>query len=321
MDLLPARQALAIPDLRTLLRRPLTHLQPARTMAGAPPLHVRTARFRLPAPVQRTLAIGWQGRILIAGGLDSAGQSAAGVFALDPATGTLHGLGALPHPVHDAAGALIDGRLYVFGGGAASSSDAVQTFDPTMPTRINRRSASAPALRPRRRTTQRGHLPRRRLRRPHAAARELATRDGHHFTIAGQIPIGLRYPAVTSGDGKLLIAGGQTATGLSTAVYAFDSASGRVALLARLPAPVAHAAAIVRGGTLYVIGGTDATGAPISAISAINLSTHAVAPLGRAIAPRADAASVQFGATTFLIGGRSSHTLATVLEIGGAHSR
>jgi hypothetical protein len=119
----------------------------------------------------------------------------------------------------------------------------------------------------------------------------------------------------------LLIAGGQTSTGLSTAVYAFDPASGRVALLARLPAPVAHAAAIVRGSTLYVVGGTDATGAPIGAISAINLSTHAVAQLARATSSRADAASAQLGATTFLIGGRSSHTLATVLEIGGAHSR
>ncbi len=276
------------------------------------------ARFRLPAPVERTVAVAWLSRILIAGGLDSGGQSAAGVFALDPVTGTLHSLGAVPQPVHDAAGALIGHRLYVFGGGAATSSDAVQAFDvstrhSTIAGRLPRALSDLAAAQLNGVTYLvggfDGHTPRPEI---------LATRDGRHFTLAGRLPIGLRYPAVTTAGGRVLIAGGQTATGLSAAVYAFDPVSGHVALLARLGAPLAHAVAVARRNTLYVLGGTDAAGTVMGAISAVDLATHAVAPLTRVIAPRADAASAELGATTFLIGGRSTHTLVTTLEIGGA---
>jgi len=243
--------------------------------------------------------------------------AAAGVFALDPAAGTVRSLGMLPQPVHDAAGALIGGRVYVFGGGAASSSDAVQTFDPA-----NRRGSLAARL-PRPlsdlATAQLdattylvggfdGHAPRPEI---------LATRDGRRFSLAGRLPVGLRYPAVTTAEGKLLIAGGQTATGLSAAVYAFDPRSGTVRLLAHLRAPIAHAAAIVRGRSLYILGGADATGAATGAITAVDLSTHRLTRFARTIGPRADAAAVQLAATTFLIGGRNTHALATVLEIGG----
>jgi hypothetical protein len=154
--------------------------------------------------------------------------------------------------------------------------------------------------------------------RPRAPRPEiLATRDGRRFSLAGRLPVGLRYPAVTTAEGKLLIAGGQTATGLSAAVYAFDPPSETVRLLARLPAPIAHAAAIVRGRTLYLLGGADATGAAMGTITAVDLATHRLTPLVRTIGPRADAAAVQLAATTFLIGGRNTHALATVLEIGG----
>jgi outer membrane protein assembly factor BamB len=315
MDLLPAAQALALPALRTLLQKAAAAVPPA---LAAAPLRVRAAPFGLPAPVERAVAVDWRGRILIAGGLDAGGQSTAGVFALDPATGKLSSLGALPLPFHDAAGAMIGGRLIAFGGGASTSSDAVQAFDPTS----RRSSIIAHLPRPLSDLAAAqlgdatylvggfdGHAPRPEI---------LATRDGRHFTLAARLPLGLRYPAVAAVAGKILIAGGQSATGLSTAVYAFDPTSGRVDLLTRLPAAVGHAAALVRGSTLYILGGTDASGAPTGAITTVDLSTHVVAQLGRTIGPLADAASAQLGATTFLIGGRSSHTVATVLEIGGS---
>jgi outer membrane protein assembly factor BamB len=316
MDLLPAGQALARPALRTLLEPPAADPRPSGT--PAPPVLIRTAGFQLPAPVERTVAVAGQGRVLIAGGLDAAGQSVAGVFGLDPASGRLQSLGALPLPVHDAAGALIGGRLYVFGGGAATSSDAVQVFDPatrrgSLAARLPRPLSDLAAAQVGRATYLVGGFDGR-TPRPEI----LVTRDGRHFTLAGRLPIGLRYPAVAAADGKLLIAGGQTATGLSAAVYAFDPVSGQTAPVARLPAPVAHAAAVVRASTLYILGGADIGGAPTGAITTVDLSTHAVAPLARTIAPRADAAAAQLGAATFLIGGRGAHTLATVLEIGGA---
>jgi hypothetical protein len=318
MDLLPAGRALTRPGVRRLLRQAATKPQSAHSAAAAPQLPVRNARYRLPAPVERAVAVAWQGKILIAGGLDSGGQSAAGVFALDPATGTLHSVGALPQPVHDAAGALIGGRLYVFGGGAASSSDVVQALD------LSTRHGSIAAHLPRALSDLAaaqlkgvtylvggfdGNTPRSEI---------LATRDGRHFTLAGRLPVGLRYPTVATANGKLLIAGGQTANGLSTSVYGFDPASRGVAVLAQLPAPRAHAAALVRGSTLYILGGTNASGAPTGAITTVDLSTHAVARLGQVIGPLADAASAQLGATTFLVGGRNSHTVATVIEIGSS---
>jgi Kelch motif len=317
MDLLPAKQALSTPELRLLLRRAATHRRPTRATGPIRAFPIHTAPFRLPAPIERTVAVAWRGRILIAGGLDTSGQSAAGVFALNAASGRLASLGALPQPVHDAAGAVIGGRLYVFGGGAATSSDAVQAFDPTsrhgtIAGRLPRPLSDLVAARLDAVTYLIGGFDGR-TPRPEI----LATRDGHRFTVAGRLPLGLRYPAVCSAGGKLMIVGGQTASGASSAVYRFDPASGKTTLLGRLPAPVAHAAALVRGNVLYILGGTDAAGAPTGTITAVNLTTHSIARLARTIAPRADAASTQLGTTTFLIGGRSTHTLATVLEVAG----
>jgi putative pyrroloquinoline-quinone binding quinoprotein len=318
MDLLTAAHALARPSVRRLLQRAATHPRSVRATAVAASIPIRTARFRLPAPVERAVAAVWHGRILIAGGLDAAGRSAAGVFALDPETGDLHNLGGLPQPVHDAAGAMIGGRLYVFGGGAAASSDTVQAFDPAghrgmIAARLPRPLSDLAAAQLDGVTYLvggfDGHAPRPEI---------LATRNGRQFTLAGRLPNGLRYPAVTVAGGRLLVAGGQTATGVSTAVYAFDPASRATTLLARLPAPLVHAAALVRGNALYLVGGTDAAGAATGTITAVTLATHSVTRLARTIAPRADAASAQLGSITFLIGGRNTRTLATVLEIGGA---
>ncbi len=322
MDLLPAGRALADPALRSLLARRQMHARPVRATAGPMRLAIRSARFRLPAPVERAVAVAWRGRILIAGGLDASGSSAGGVFALDPASGALRSLGTLPQPVHDAAGALIGGRLVVFGGGAASSSDAVQSFElagrhGSIIGRLPRPLSDLAAAQLDGTTYLVGGFDGR-TPRPEI----LASRDGRRFTVAGRLPAGLRYPAVTAAGGKLLIAGGQTATGLSAAVYAFDPTSRKVVTLALLPAPVVHAAALVRHGTLYVVGGADSAGAAIGTISAVDLTSHAVTKLGETIGPRADAANAQLGATTFLVGGRnSSSTLATVLEIGGAQRR
>jgi hypothetical protein len=203
----------------------------------------------------------------------------------------------------------------VFGGGSSTSSAAVQAFDP----RTRRGSLIARLPRPLSDLTAAtmggvtylvggfdGRAPR---------AEVLATRDGRHFTLAGRLPVGLRYPAVSAVGGRILIAGGETATGLSSAVYSLAVPSGRVSLLARLPGPLAHATAIVHGNTLFVVGGIEAAGAATGSISAVDLSTHLVHRLALAIAPLADAAAAQMGTTTFLIGGRRTGAVAAVVEI------
>ena len=51
-----------------------------------------------------------------------------GVFSLETRTGHLANLGSTQN-VFDAAGAMIGGRLVVFGGGSSAGTDIVQAFD------------------------------------------------------------------------------------------------------------------------------------------------------------------------------------------------
>jgi hypothetical protein len=315
MDLLPFRRALAIPATRRLVQ-----VQPARRArrrvgTAKPALAIRVAAFHLPAAVQRAVAVGEGGRILIAGGLDSANRSAAGVFSLDPARGRLQALGSVPLAFHDAAAALAGGRLLVFGGGSAAGTNAVQAFD------LRSRRGSIVGRLPRALSDLAaarvgsaiylvggfdGRIPR---------AEILSTSDGTRFATVAKLPEGLRYPAVATSGGRLLVAGGQTATGLSSDVFAFDPASGRVARIARLPAPRAHAAAVMSGGTLYVIGGRTVSGRASDAVTAIDLRSGAVRSSRLPSAAIADTAVASLGSSTYLVGGWRDRALDTVLLI------
>jgi hypothetical protein len=93
-------------------------------------MQVRPAPYRLAAPVQREVAVLDGRTVYLAGGLDSSDVSASGVFALNPATGRLASLGSMTDAFHDGAGAMIGGKLFVFGGGTVSGTDVVQAFDP-----------------------------------------------------------------------------------------------------------------------------------------------------------------------------------------------
>ncbi|MDP9261159.1 MAG: hypothetical protein M3O89_04220, partial [Actinomycetota bacterium] len=102
---------------------------PTTTTTAASPIQSSSAGYRLPAPVQRAVAVGSGSGIIIAGGLDAAGASTNGVFRLDSSSGHLTRLGTVPEPFHDAAASLLGNRLFVFGGGSTQSSSSVQAFD------------------------------------------------------------------------------------------------------------------------------------------------------------------------------------------------
>jgi N-acetylneuraminic acid mutarotase len=128
-----------------------------------------------------------------------------------------------------------------------------------------------------------------------------ATTDGTHFTLAARLPHGLRYPAVAAGGGRLVIAGGNLASGApSSEIYAFDPASGQVRVLGQLATAVGHASAVTLGGSVYIVGGVDAAGRPVSSATRVN---GKVARLALSI-PIADAAVAQIGTEAFLLGGR-----------------
>lgn len=69
---------------------------PAATM-----LSLRSAGYRLTAPLQRSVAVAAGGSVLIAGGLDASDTTVGGVFSMDTSTGRLTSLGSLPQAVHD----------------------------------------------------------------------------------------------------------------------------------------------------------------------------------------------------------------------------
>jgi len=107
-------------------------------------------------------------------------------------------LGTLPRPFHDAAGAIIGHTLFVFGGGSAVSTSTVQTFDlstsrgevvASLPTPLSDLVSATAGRAVYLVGGFDGRTPRREIYR---------TLDGRRFTVAGRLPIGLRYPAVAS---------------------------------------------------------------------------------------------------------------------------
>jgi hypothetical protein len=295
LDLLKTADAQRLPDVRALLSAP-----PSR----ASRMHVRFEPYRLPAPVERAVAIGSGRTILVAGGLDGSGASTNGVFRLNPESGRLARLGTVPQPFHDAAAAVIGNGLFIFGGGSSQSSSQVQRFD--LATRHGAVVAQLP--------------------RPlsdlaaatigstiylvggyddHTARPEIyATTDGLHFRLVGRLPQGVRYPAVAATAGRLVIAGGILASGApSSAVYLFDPGSGGVRLAGRLTTALGHASAAVLGGAVYIVGGLDAAGRAATAGARVDPVTAKVTSIPTA-APVADAAVAVAGGSTLLLGGR-----------------
>jgi hypothetical protein len=278
-------------------------------------LRIEPAPYRLLAPVEREAAATDGRRIYLAGGLDSRGSSVDGVFALYPITGKLSFLGSLPQRVHDAAAALISGRLYVFGGGSTTVSDAVQSFD--LRSRVG---------------TVAGHLPA-----PladvsaasidgttylvggwdgsRASAAIYATEDGTHFRMVGRLPAGLRYAAVAAVSGKLLVAGGEDARGHPVSTLSvFDPSSGRVVAHAALPSPVTQAASFQLGGTDYVVGGKDGSGEALARVWSIDPATWGVTKLTPLRRPVADVATVATSHRAWLIGGWRGLAVSQVLS-------
>lgn len=105
----------------------------------------RTSALRLPAGPDRfagrRLAVAlpfarqdaacaylWSGRVVLLGGLNASDTSTALVNVLD-AQGVRSG-GMLPEAQHDAQAALLDGRVYVFGGGQFTSYSHILAYDP-----------------------------------------------------------------------------------------------------------------------------------------------------------------------------------------------
>jgi N-acetylneuraminic acid mutarotase len=272
--------------------------------------------YRLAAPLRDPAyaALGG-GRFVMLGGLDGADASVA-----DIEIGDLHRVlhtGALPGPQHDAQAALLDGRVYVFGGGFTTELDHILMYEPnggrTSPVGTLSVPQSDAAV------AQAGgtayvvggfdgvnYLP-----------TIVAWRPGHKPAVVAQLPQGLRYAGVAITGGGLFVLGGVSPAGTSDAIYRFDLATHRVRRIGTLPHPTEHTNAVTLGSTIYLVGGRGAGDTEqTSAIYALDPATGHVRPAGRLPMPTSDAAVMTIGKAIVVVGGQSpTGTLAGVGEL------
>jgi hypothetical protein len=96
------------------------------TQAVGQHLHVTQVPWRLPRAMSRGAAVPVHGGVVLAGGLLPGDVSTGQAYRITFPAGHLQRLSALGTAAHDAAGALLDGRPAVFGGGGSSELSVVQ---------------------------------------------------------------------------------------------------------------------------------------------------------------------------------------------------
>ncbi len=276
--------------------------RPAAVRLTYRPLYSLSAALRDPA---YTALDG--GRFAMLGGLDAADVSSAGIEIAD-AHRVLH-TATLPEPQHDAQGAFLSGKVYVFGGGYTTELNHILSYDPASDAVAQVGALLAPQS-------------------DVAVARSgddayvvggfdgtnylntiVAFHPGGAPTVVGHLPIGVRYAAVAVADGGLLIIGGSVPTGASDAVYRFDLSTHQVRRLATLRHPVTHGEAATLGSSVYLIGGrSDLLDGQTASVLAINPLTGRIRAAGALPQPTSDAAAVPVGDAIVIAGGQSPTT-------------
>ncbi|MGH9104057.1 MAG: hypothetical protein ACRDYD_13915, partial [Acidimicrobiales bacterium] len=280
-------------------------------------VHASFAPFQLPAPVSREVVLAERSSLLILGGLDAAGSSAAGIFRVSLPGGQLSEAGSLAMPTHDAGGAILGGAALVFGGGAATVYDAVQSWSPG--------SQAATVV---------SHLPRARADLSVAGAAGeayvvggydgaaadaavLATGDGRSFRTVASLPQPVRYAAVAVLHGILYVFGGESGGSPSAAIQAVDLASGTARMVGKLPEAVSGAGAAVLDGRVLVIGGKT-SGGYSAAVLAFDPGAGDAVQVGTMPEAVANAGVAVVGARVYLVGGEGPSTLSRVVQIADA---
>jgi hypothetical protein len=290
------------------------------TRARAPRRRVEPVKLHasgglsLPSARSGVAAATFHGRLVVIGGLSAAGTSTPTVITVSSGGQTATDP-PLPSPVHDAAAAALGGRLLLFGGGEFEGSDRIIQVAPGAPRQIGslpQALSDLEAVTIGRRVYVLGGW------NGSATNRDIyAVGPSGQPTIAGRIPMGVRYAAAAGIGGRVLIAGGELASGAPTsAAYAFDSRSGRTTPIPSLPAPIDHAAGAAVGDVFYVIGGLR-RGALTGTILAWRPGQTRWRSAGRLARPAADGAATSLDGRILLAGGRDQagkRTTVTVLS-------
>lgn len=279
---------------------------------GTVRIEVARSPIRLPSGRSRAVALVLGPKLLLCGGLTSAGTTGS-ILQIDVQSGRVSSLGTLSAAVHDAGGAVLDSRGYVIGGGQAVAGATIQ------------RIASVGSA------TTVGQLP---TARADLAAvsvageivvvgggtparpddRVLATTDGRHVRSLGRLLVAVRYPAVAVLGGLVYVIGGSTLSGDTRVIQAVDPASGVVRIVGYLPHPLSHASGLVIGDTVLIAGGRSA-GRAQDQLLEFSVASGAVKAVGRLPYPVSDMAAVVVDGVGYLIGGETIGLIATVITV------
>jgi outer membrane protein assembly factor BamB len=258
---------------------------------------------RLPVPLSRLVAVPLGGHVVIVGGLDAQQRTTASTELFDPSTQTMTSAASLPTPVHDAAAGVLGGRAMVAGGGSAASTDAVQSVqsDGTATT-IGRlpqpRSDDSVAADGATLYVVGGYDG------AHELPAVLATSDGVTFRQVGQLGETVRYGAAYADSGSIWVFGGEHQGVASADIQRVDLGTGRSSVVATFPHPLAHAAVVVLGQQVLVLGGTDGHN-PQNAIYAFDPVRNEVRAVGSLPEYVSDMAAVVVGDTAYVVGGEA----------------
>jgi hypothetical protein len=293
----------------------------AKRPAAAPgTVRIVPAPYQLPSGVAEEAVLPHGSDLLLLGGLSQTSAPTAAVRLLNPVTGNTTAVGRLAAATPGAAGASLNGRDYLFGGGTGHTP---ATSLPTTVQQIGTRGGAGSVV---------GQLPG-----PRSglgavtiggtayllggsvwmasSGDVLASTDGRHFRTVARLPVPVRDPAVAALGDRIWVFGGQAAAGPTSDIQRVTvpgpgrPGTASAAVVGHLPHPVTGAAGFTLGGTLFVAGGqvSQPGRTPASTISGQVLSyqpgSAAVTLAGQLPVPVAGAGVAVTGHTAYLVGG------------------
>jgi len=203
-------------------------------------------------------------------------------------------IGHLPQPTHDAAAAVLNGSVYLFGGGSTVSEPTVVRINPANGTTASATPIGEPlsdlgavAI------GGRAYLVGGYTGTEFATAILRYSPSGSPSVVA-RLPQGTRYAGVATIGRAIYAAGGLTTSGATRAIYALPL-GGKLHEIGRLPRPEDHAALVALNGTLYYVGGRK--------ILAINPRTGRSAIVAHLPQSLSDPSAVAAGGQVFIAGG------------------
>ena len=280
----------------------------ARSTPATIHLAVEVLPWRLDVGLSRAVAFADGATVVVAGGLTANGTT-GDVRRIDVVTGQTSDIGHLQDPVHDASGAVIGGRLLVFGGGRSVAGSAVQVVSAGTTGHV---VGNLPAVRADLSTVVVGN-------RAFVIGggssngpdpRIWATSDGSGARLVGRLRIGVRYAATAVWGPSIYVFGGASASGDRSEIQRFDTTTGRTTVIGRLPLRLSHAASMVIDGHILVIGGVSS-----DVIWSFDPGLARLTQVGRLPYAVSDAAAVVIGHRGYLIGGEDQHVLDTVISL------